>query len=491
MSTGCDAAVKVLTFEEHSSVLPEWWRRQVRARTLVYLDAHLDLQYIDEERLGYLEQCTTAEAVKALEKPHHLLPDHEFSYSIEDFLYPAHHLGMIERLIWVAPPHVATGYSEAALSQLQQMEGLQLEELTSFKKVSGGWIEGRLLGLDITICSYQQLEMLALPVDSLIDIDTDYFVTVPGDEAWVDPGEVFEALNRLCLKPEFITISRSVSSGFMPLRYHFFADYLAALWEKREQDSAHYQHLFQLDRQLRRGETQAAVTGCQRELERYPQCAASYYLLSLSEHDPDQAEQYQRRAAELCSSYQSNVLRAASEIPNRQLTVDHSTVLALEEQLTETQQGSEEQALLQVALGLIYCAGGQVERACTLYQQCTQQLGQHCELALEIGKLLLQSQQAERAIPFLSTALQDDKTRVAAHVFLAELYGKQGSLEQALQHLETAHEMTPAWGQILSMLAGIHRQLGNQQQYQSLLEQHQHQHLQTRLVAQQLSEHSD
>ena len=482
--------MKVLTFEEHSSVLPEWWRRQVRARTLVYLDAHLDLQYVNGERLGHLEQCTTVQAVKRLEKPHHLLPDRDFSYSIEDFLYPAHRLGMIDRLIWVAPPHVETGYSEVAISQLEQMEGMILEELTSFKKVSGGWIEGRLLGLDITICSYLQLEMLPLPVDSLIDIDTDYFVAVPGDEAWVNPRNVCEVLNRLSLKPEFITISRSVSSGFMPLRYRYFADYLAALWEQRHQDSAHYEQLFHLEHQLRLGDTQSAVTGCQRELERYPRCAASYYLLSLSEHDPDKAKQYQRRAADLCSSYRSNVLRSACEIPNRQLTVHHSTVLALEKQLTETRQGPEEQALVQVALGLIYCACGQLQGAYTHYQQCTQQLGHHAELALEIGKLLLQSQQAEQAIPFLKTALQSDKTRVAAHVFLAGLYGKQGSLAQALQHLETAREMTPAWGQILSMLAEIHRQLGNHQRSQTLLEQYQHQRLQTRLLAQQLSDHT-
>ena len=79
--------MRVLIFEEHSSVLPEWWHRQVRARTLVCLDAHLDLQYVNRERLGYLEQCTSSEAVVSLKKPHHLFPDRHFSYSIKDFLY--------------------------------------------------------------------------------------------------------------------------------------------------------------------------------------------------------------------------------------------------------------------------------------------------------------------------------------------------------------------------------------------------------------------
>ena len=164
--------MEILIFEEHSSVLPEWWLRQVHARTLVYLDAHLDLQYINRERLSQLEQCTTAQAVKRLEKPHHLLPNRHFSYGIEDFLYPAHRLGMIERLIWVAPPHVQMGNFETALSQLQQMEGILFEELTSFKKTNEGWIKGRLLGLDITICSYLQLDMLRRPASVIVPLGT-------------------------------------------------------------------------------------------------------------------------------------------------------------------------------------------------------------------------------------------------------------------------------------------------------------------------------
>jgi arginase family enzyme len=38
--------MKVLTFEEHSSVLAMWWGLGSHPRTLVYLDAHLDLQQL-------------------------------------------------------------------------------------------------------------------------------------------------------------------------------------------------------------------------------------------------------------------------------------------------------------------------------------------------------------------------------------------------------------------------------------------------------------
>jgi lipopolysaccharide biosynthesis regulator YciM len=55
----------------------------------------------------------------------------------------------------------------------------------------------------------------------------------------VDPRRIFEAVQRLPVDPDWITISRSVSSGYMPLRYRFFADYLAALWRQEHETAAH------------------------------------------------------------------------------------------------------------------------------------------------------------------------------------------------------------------------------------------------------------
>src|SRR5512146_472820 len=207
-ATIMDPAARALIFEEHSSVLPHWWREAARARTVVYLDAHLDLQYVSPERIRRLRQCASVEQVAALEKPHDLCPDGEFSYSLENFLYPASQLGLIGRLIWVAPPHVGSGYSDRALGQLQRMDGVLPQELASFRRIDGR-IEGRLLELDITLCDFRQLERLALPAGCAIDIDVDYFVKVPGDEPRIEPREVLEVLQRLPCAGRQLTISRS------------------------------------------------------------------------------------------------------------------------------------------------------------------------------------------------------------------------------------------------------------------------------------------
>ena len=458
----------VLIFEEHTSVLPVWWSRKTRGRTLVCLDAHLDLQFVNPERLAPLQQCTTTEGVRRLAKPHMLMPDQGYSYSIEDFLYPAHHLGMVDRLVWVAPPHVHTGYSEGALDALRQMDGVVLEDLMSFRRVAGGWIEGRLLGLELAICRHSQLPAMALPANCLVDIDIDYFIAVPGDAAWMNPSDIFGVLSDLPVQPDCITLSRSVNSGHTPLRYRYLADHLAALWEGREQDGHHYERLFHLDRQLQEGGGQSVVAECRRDIEHHPRCAASHYLLSLGEPDPEASRAHSRQAAGLCAEYRPNALRSACEVRSRQLEPDDAAMTALEEQLAASPVSPEVRALAEAALGLVCCARGDLGRALSLYGSCERHFHGHPELALEIGRQLLTSPEPDQATRFLETAQQDDSTRTPAAFYLGQLTASRGEPRLALAHLEAAHQAAPAWGELLLMQSEIHQQLGHLHRSQEL-----------------------
>jgi tetratricopeptide (TPR) repeat protein len=454
--------VKAQIFEEHSSVLPLWWEGCTQPRTIIYLDAHLDIQHIGAERIARLKGCRTVEQVRALEKPHFLVPDDGYSYSLEDFLYPASQLGLIERLIWVAPPHVRTAYTAHAIGQLQQMDGVRPEDLYSFKKNDGGWIEGRILGLDIVVCDYRHLEHIALPEDSLIDIDIDYFITVPGDIAWVDPKEVFEFLHRLPIAPEFVTLSRSVDSGFTPLRFRFIADYLAALWEDRREEQSHFARLFEYESRMRAGGSLAVASDLRRELDRFQECAATWYLLGLAEADAAQAARCRVHAGELSVAYRHNLLRSACEPRNRSLPVDRSSVLAMERRLeAETGTDITEQGLGWAALGLIYCHFGDMPRAMDCYRRASAVLGAHPELAMEIGKLLTGSGRLDQAEEYFCVALQDDKSRTGAHFLIARILGAKGRLDDALEHLVSASEAAPAWGELIAHLAQLHERLGN------------------------------
>ena len=457
MSIGPGA--RALMFEEHSSVLPHWWREGARARTVVYLDAHLDLQYVNPDRIRRLEQCRTAEEVAALEKPHDLCPDGAFGYSLENFLYPASRLGLIGRLIWVAPPHVGTGYSDRAVGQLRQMDGVLPEELASFRRVDGR-IEGRLLGLDITLCDFRKLEALALPADCAIDIDVDYFVKVPGDTPWIDPREVLDVLRRLPRADGQMTISRSVGSGFTPLRYRFLGDYLAALWEQRSDDIEHFARLFELDRKLRSGEREAAAQELGTEAARRPDCAAGWFLLGLAQADPAEAERCRLRAAQISAAYAPSVLRAACGIRNRRLATDRAHVMQLGRELRKLPPA--EQGLAYAALGLLCCAVGDLQGALACYRSASATLGTQSQLALEIGRLLMRAGRAGEAVEFLQIASDDDKDRSAARGYLAYILRQSGELVRARSQLEQAHRAAPCWDEPLKALAQVYSELGEQ-----------------------------
>jgi tetratricopeptide (TPR) repeat protein len=421
--------------------------------------------------MARLEGCRTGEQVRALEKPHFLLPDGGFSYSLEDFLYPAARLGLIDRLVWVAPPHVRTANPMQAIRQLQQMNGVRPEDLYAFTKTDGGWIEGRILGLDIVVCDYRHLDKLALPGDSLVDIDGDYFIAVPDDTAWLNPRDVFDVLHRLDLAPGSITLSRSVDSGFTPLRFRFIADYLAALWEDRRDEQVHYARLFECEARLRGGWRQAVACELRRELERYDACAATWYLLGLAEADAAESARCRGRAGELSGAYRQKALRSICELRNRRIPVDMASVFGLERCIAaETGSDITGRGLAWAALGLVYCLFGELPGAMDCYRRASAVLGEHPELALEIAKLLAASGQVDAAEMYLRVALLDDKSRTAAHFFLSQIQGAKGLLQDARQHLVSASEAAPAWHELLDRLAQAHARLGDHAEAQSCRE---------------------
>jgi len=443
----------VMIFEEHSSVLPEFWDRAAADAVLVCLDAHLDLQPVGQDRLQRLRDCGSKQQLKALEKPHHLLPDRDYGYSLEDWLYPAHRLGLFSRLVWVVPPHVVVDFSEAVFAHLQAMDGVTGEELASFRALPGGGFRGTLAQVDITICNHGQLQELQLRGPVLLDIDTDYFIEVPGDRVWVDPRQVFVSLQHLLPQTALVTLSRSAGSGFLPLRQRYLADYLAALFEGRAEDAAHFELLFRVDTGT------APASSLEQESLRYPGCAATWYLRALLE--PDDHASSAARAEALCPAYRGSLLSLACAYPQRRMDMDARAYAALERMLPDLARSRQEAALAQAALGTILCAAGQLEAALDKYRRCAGELGSHPGFALEIGSLLLGLGRHGDALAYLRIAREDDKSRTVASLYLAQICRAAGRLEEALEHAVQAHRAAPAWGEVMQLLADIHARLGD------------------------------
>lgn len=459
-------------FEEHSSVLPEWKRRGVQHTTLVYLDAHLDLQLVSEPRLKKLESCVTAGEVARLEKPHYLIPDEGYSYSIEDFLYPAHRLGMVDRLIWVCPGEKTPDLSSVLKRALQFLEGIPLEDLASFKQV-GNHLEADLLGLPVVICSYKDLESLPIPSRALIDIDIDYFISTRNDRPWIDPSRVFQTLNKVPLNSGFVTLTRSVSSGFTPLRYRFIADYLATLFRADAKSIEHYSRLYQLDQMAQQGDAGAALKGCITEAASFPECAATHHLISVCEQDVERAAQARHRAESLCAGYSPSVLRSACEVINRTRKFDLPTLEQLECRLEHESVAPDELALANLVVGVIAGQLGQLRKTFKYHLSCKRATGRQPRLNSTLGQLLLEAGHTRRAIAFYRAALEDDNTRPRAFLQLGALYLRHEDFDLARESLLKACEMLPAFREPVRLLAHLYQRTGDHQNYRASLKRYQ------------------
>jgi hypothetical protein len=222
--------MKALVFEEHASVLPHWAAQGLHDAAVVVLDAHLDLKYVDDARIGRLRCCGDVDALRVLESPHPFAVAPDAGFGIEDFLYPAAGLGLVGGVVWVAPPFALRRGFGPALEGLVKMEGVSLSDIESLDVTPGAWIEGRLMGIPLAACTLEQLRLFPLPAGWQIDIDVDDFVELPGDRVWPDPVATQLQLRTLPNCPVLLTISLSVGSGFTPLRRRHLGELLAAAW---------------------------------------------------------------------------------------------------------------------------------------------------------------------------------------------------------------------------------------------------------------------
>lgn len=429
-------------FEEHASVLPFWWAQGVRDATLICVDAHLDLQFIAPKRIARLRACTTREDMQRLESAHPLSPRRDGCFGIEDFLYAASQLAVLRQLVWVAPPHVLAEM-QGALAALRQMEGVTQEDLASFAQAEGGWIEGRLLGLRIAVVTFEQLASVTLAAPVLVDIDADFFVQVPQDRVWMQPSQLVAALKQKVGPETDVTIARSVGTGFLPLRHRFLADHLAALWEGRVDDAAHWQQLLALETF---GQPAPERVASLREmLARRGGCAATAHALAHALGPTEEGRALLAQAAALDASYGPDLLRHLGAVHAHRQGLDLATVTRLHRRLETLRDTPERMGAAWVGLGLLYVAFGRLPEAIACDERSLRQGGGHPDLALQIGRLQMIEAGIPAAVPWFERAAADDETRVAAWLHLSVCASREGRQPEARRWARATHEAAPAW----------------------------------------------
>lgn len=338
------------------------------------------------------------------------------------------------------------------------MHGVMLDNVRSFHRVDDGdasWIEGNVLGIELAICSADDLAKMELPNDVLVDIDIDYFVTVPGDRIGTSPREMVGLVRSM--DPECVTITRSVQSGFTPLRYRFIADWIAAELTPLPDLANHFERLLRIDQQLQSGNRDTAYAAIELELQSLPDCAASHYFASLASEAADPSRHYLESAAALCADYRIDALLAAAEILARGVMPSNDELAVMTEAVLAPVKHAADRhaALTAIALGLVWCDRGKVEYSVACYHAAKSVFDAHPELAIKIAKLCLhRSDELQRHVEtFAEVALADDRSRALAHYILAAVRLRKGEFASAVALLNEVTRHTPMWDVARVLLA--------------------------------------
>ncbi len=175
-----DPVERVYVMDAHSEALVAWAREGVRDAVVVHVDAHHDLmtprgaEYFEPLRAA-LERgdwdALARAGAEGAEDP---------SYTLANYLAPAHHLGLVRHVWWVIP--LPRSLDEAFLSWFRayltrQQAGVFGADEAAALRLEGRHVVGTLRGVPVTITAWPDLPSFEEPV--LLDIDCDYFSGEP------------------------------------------------------------------------------------------------------------------------------------------------------------------------------------------------------------------------------------------------------------------------------------------------------------------------
>lgn len=460
---------RIHLFEEHSSTLPIWWAQRGSPATVVYLDAHLDLQRVADAAIATLRNCATIEEVRALEAPDHFDQSPRYAFGIENFLYAASRLELIDHLVWVAPPHIPRHYSKALIDYMQQMSGISFEELTGFRRVGRNSLEGCLLGLRITICDYDELDSLGIDAGFYLDIDIDYFVDVPADRLWIDPATVISKVQAQLGDAQLVTISRAVSSGFTPLAYRYLGDYIFSLLNENPADFQYYQELTGVILQMGEGDPVKLRSDCRRLTESRPELAPAHYILGLATPDKSEKQELLAIANKLDAAYGFDYGREAIGLIHRKKPLGANLLRQLKQSFNSGDFTISQRQQAELALVQVLAMGGNPEDAIRLVGQRPTDYARHEDALLAIvARKIEDPAWRERNREILKGISTGEKNAAVATLYLGDLEYSENNYAAALGHYQGAQTHAPAWMLPLERIFTSYQKLAMKEQADKL-----------------------
>jgi tetratricopeptide (TPR) repeat protein len=228
---GKDAVANPLIVEDHSEALAHWAKRGVRGAVLINFDAHDDIRWIPDVKIGDLR-----EFYRRGDWQHFRQADtfaNEGLYNVGNWIYAGARLGVFREIYWVLPvPYFAEGISESRLRQFLASCGFSAEDVQSFT-LRNNQFRGSFRGIPFTLCGLESLPVITEPL--LLSIDTDFFRTYSTQyRAAFLPAlhAVFGALSRMNYRIGDAVVAYSINGDFLHPHHRWVGDTVALILGK-------------------------------------------------------------------------------------------------------------------------------------------------------------------------------------------------------------------------------------------------------------------
>lgn len=217
-------------FDDHYRAYAFWREKNLRDLFLIHVDAHLDVSadgFTPQALAGLAAAKNKAEMDVFRGNPK--LP--WGGLHCGNFLYPALLDGTVTTLVWVIPQELVDLDSmlQSARQNLQSWVDMTFDEYRSFH-IENGYVEGRLLGRRVVVCTCQNLPALDSSLNLALDIDVDYFIRLKDDVIWQTPQQLRGILGDL--QPLSFTVATSCEGGYTPGHHRFLGQLCLEVFTK-------------------------------------------------------------------------------------------------------------------------------------------------------------------------------------------------------------------------------------------------------------------
>ncbi|MBJ6363198.1 tetratricopeptide repeat protein [Paenibacillus sp. GCM10012307] len=226
-------ANNMISFNEHGELLNYWVKKQYQNEFVIYFDQHLDFKKISEENLKILKSYS--EKNQNMNELNRDVPFREYEtypYGLDNFLYAAKELNIIDHLIWVYPnnDYTINDLQKVLITNVSLIAGFKEEVLSSFA-INEYSVELSVNHLKIEITNLKYLSHIKLNKTPLIDIDLDFFYNSNKQQLHLvkEFKEYFLSLGKAWKDDP--TMTYSITSGFLPEKYSYLGEQIADFFE--------------------------------------------------------------------------------------------------------------------------------------------------------------------------------------------------------------------------------------------------------------------